>query len=84
MTIEKLGNLGQNALLQIQLAKKRMESFSKKQIITISESELKKIEDTLKDFDYVLSNLYLYENTLKNDQYGGLLRVIKDMKEKDY
>lgn len=84
MALEKVGNLGQIALLERLLAEKHMISHAKEEPITLSEDELEEVLQALRDFQYAVSNLYLNENPLRNDQFGGLVRVIEDLRKKDY
>lgn len=82
--LKKEGNLGQVQLMQRLLDQKHMETYDKEdKSIVLNPEEYKELEQMLRDFKYVLSNLMMYENSLKNDQYGGLVSVIKDIKEKD-
>ena len=84
MSLEKVGNLGQVKLMQKLISQKTMSAYDREdKLITLSEEEYKELEQILSDFQYVLSNLMMWENSLKNDQYGGLLRVIDDIKKKD-
>lgn len=80
MALEKVGNLGQVQLMQRFLAERAMEQEGK---LILNKEEVKELDQMLSDFQYVLSNLMMWENTLKNDQYGGLTKVIEDIKAKD-
>ena len=109
MALEKVGNLGQIALLQRLLAKKHMNSYDNSSITTadekyeeiesdlqdfmdnnncfpiiISQKELMEVEGALQDFEYVVRNLCLNENSLRDKQFSGLLKVLGDLKAKDY
>ncbi|GIN66998.1 hypothetical protein FKN04_12645 [Bacillus glycinifermentans] len=81
---EKLGNLGEIETLQRLLAIKRTDCYVNQKPITLTEEEFNRVEKVLEDFSYVLRNLYMYENTLRNDDFGALVDIIKEMKEKDY
>lgn len=84
MALEKVGNLGQVQLMQRLVNKKVMDAYdSEDGSITLGKEEAKELEQLLNDFHYVLSNLCMWENALNNDQYGGLVSVIKNIKEKD-
>jgi hypothetical protein len=83
MPLEKVGNLGQVELMRRLLALKSVSSNGNPTSVTISKEEYIELEHILSDFQYVLSNLMMWENSLKNDQYGGLIKVIEDIKKKD-
>lgn len=84
MTLEKVGNLGQVQLMHRLISKKSMDAYdTEDRSITLSEEEAKYLEQLLSDFQYVLSNLFLNENSLRTDQFGGLVKVIEDIRAKD-
>lgn len=84
MTKEKLGNLGEIETLQRILAIRKTDCAVKEKPITLSEEELDRIEDVLQDFSYVLRNLSMYEHILKSENFGALVDIIKEMKNKGY
>lgn len=84
MALEKVGNLGQVELMSRLLNQKYSKAYdSEEKEIKLDMQEYKELESLLNDFKYVLSNLVMWEYSLKDDQYGGLVDVIKDIKEKD-
>lgn len=84
MALEKLGNLGQVALMQRLLSKKQSKAEDEgKESFEITFDEYKELESLLNDYRHIMSNLVMYENSLKNDQYKGLVEVINSIREKD-
>lgn len=84
MTTDYIGNLGKIAKMQNKIGMLRMHNYGKATPLSITSEELAEIEQTIGDFEYVLRNMNMYENQLKADQYGALVTIIAEMKEKDY
>lgn len=80
----KIGNLSKIQSMQNTLGLKVMSSQMNNEEAILTKSEVAEIKQVLRDFDYVLHNLYLYENALRRDKYGALVSVSEEMKEKDY
>lgn len=68
------GNLGRVDLLTRHLSKKYFSDDS-----SISKEELEEITYQLDKFNYLLSNLFLYQNTLKDDNYGALSSILEEL-----
>lgn len=84
MALEKLGNLGQVALMQRLLGQKQSKAMdNESDSLEISLEEYAELESLLEDYRYIMSNLVMYENSLKNDQYAGLVSVIEHIRKKD-
>lgn len=77
MEFKKAGNLGKLDLLFRHLYLKQMNSEDGG--LSLSEEEVNEVIQQLGAFKHVLSNMYLYENSLKNDQYGALVSILKDL-----
>ncbi|GAB6253517.1 hypothetical protein BCSAG_48350 [Bacillus cereus] len=84
MALEKVGNLGQVQLMQRLINQKVMGVYDKEdKSIILSEEEHKELEQMLRDFHHILANLFLHENRLRSDQYGGIVMVLDEVKKKD-
>ena len=68
------GNLGRADLLNRHMSKKYFFDDS-----NISKEELEEISYQLGKFNYLLSNLFLYQNSLKNDGYGALSSILEEL-----
>jgi len=83
MALEKVGNLGQIELMSRLVNQKMMHAFDNNGEITFSADEAKELDQIVKDFQYVVSNLKMWKNGLESDGYGGLIDVIKTIEKKD-
>jgi hypothetical protein len=83
MALKKEGNLGQVELMIRLLSQKAMEGYDKETPVTLNKEEYEYLQQMLSDFKNVLANLLMWENSLKDDQYGGLISVIEEIKKKD-
>lgn len=77
-------NLNRLDELQRVIEKKKFDAHMDGDSVTISKDELSEIEQALNEFQYVSRNLHLNENVLKDNQFGGLVQVIKDIKSRGY
>lgn len=84
MALEKLGNLGQVALMQRLLGRKQSKAIDNESgSLEISLEEYAELESLLEDYRFIMSNLVMYENSLKDDGYKGLVSVIEHIRKKD-
>jgi len=77
MEFEKAGNLGKLDLLHRHLLLKQMRSED--DCVALSKEETDEVIKQLGEFRYVLTNLFLYQNSLENDQYRALVNIMKDL-----
>ncbi|UUV46113.1 hypothetical protein [Bacillus phage vB_BanS-Thrax1] len=76
MEFEKAGNLGKLDLLHRHLYLKQMRSEDNS--VALSEEEVNEVIQQLGAFRHLLSNMFLYQNSLENDKYGALVSILKE------
>lgn len=76
MEFEKAGNLGKLDLLKRHLYLGQMRSEDGG--LALSKEEVDEVLEQLSKFSHILSNLYLYQNSLENDQYRALVSILKE------
>lgn len=81
MKFEQKGNLGRVDLLIRHLTLQHSDSVFNKDIedkLELSKEELYEIMYQLQQFNYLLSNVYLNQNSLEQQGYSGLVSILKE------
>lgn len=74
MEFENLGNLGRVDLLERHIMQKFFNDD-----LTVTKEELEEIGYQLKQFRYILGNLFLHENRLKSDEYKTITSILDEL-----
>lgn len=79
MKFEQAGNMGKTELLILHIFQKQLGNDHG--FVILSKEEIKEVEEQLKKFMHLMSNLFLHSNSLAKDQYGGLVTILNELEE---